>query len=108
MNVGYVAIGFLGASVALLLLYYTTDILLHFTTFDQDAAEQYTERLREENSFEALLAGIILYAASMGMTGIALLVAPQEAGSLVTAGFTFLVLGMLYFLRHMARITAIR
>jgi hypothetical protein len=107
VNVGFVTFGFIGASVALLLLYYTTGVLLHFATFDQEAAERYTERLREETSFEALLAGIILYAASMGMAGAALIVVPQEVGTLMAAGYTFLTLGMLYFLRRMARITAV-
>jgi uncharacterized membrane protein (DUF485 family) len=107
MDPATVTLGSIGIVTAFMFLYYTTGILLHFTTFDADAIPTYQERLRMEQSFTVPLVSIVLYAAFMVVAGIALLIAPAYAASALVLGVATLLFGLLYFLRQMAAITAI-
>lgn len=107
MDAGLVTVGAVGTGVALVLLYYTTGVLLHFVTFDADTVPRYMKRLRMENSFEILLITILLHALGMLAAGATLFL--QSAVTPTVLAFSFIVLfaGMLYFLHRMHVVTAI-
>lgn len=107
MNIAVMAVGFVGVSISLLLLYLTTGVLLHFVTFDRETVDHYMEALRADSSFEGLMAGVTAYGFSMGIAGVLGLLYPAYAHWAAAAAYTFLLLGLLYFLYRMLTLTAI-
>ncbi len=100
-----IAIGFLGAAYVLVLLFYTTGILINFTRFQNTDILPYTERLRSDSSFHVLLLATVLSALGLGTAGLLhILGHPSATAAIVTALIPFLT-GFLYFVRRMHTIS---
>lgn len=107
MDTHFVTVGAVGIVASLAMLYYTTGVLLHFVTFDARIISRYMDKLRLENSFEVLIGTVLVYALCMMSAGSLHLVRPAYAPYATLLGFTVLLLGLLYMLWRMDRITAI-
>lgn len=98
-------IGFIGASYSLILLFYTTGILLNLTRFDGTDIPPYLERLQAEYGFHILLICTVLSAIGLGTAGILHLLDHAYATDMLTASAIPFLGALLYFVRRMHSVT---